>query len=267
MAARRELTMPLAGHRLLVTRAAAQAASLVNGLRALGGEVVEVPLVRFAPTDPGAARRATEDLGRFDHVVFASANAVEFAWQAAGESLTRWAEAGGREPQALAVGPATAAALRARGVEVGSVPEKFSAEGMAEMLEARGVSGGTFLFLRAAAGREYLPDWVKEHGGDLTSVPVYRTERDPAAGRAIVEALAGGLDLITLASPSAVEAFCAAADAEHAAPLPRVACIGPTTAEAARRLGLTVAVVAPEHSAQGLVEAIGDYFAMHDSRR
>jgi len=42
-------SLPLAGRRVLVTRAAHQASKLSDGLRALGAEPVEVPVLEIRP--------------------------------------------------------------------------------------------------------------------------------------------------------------------------------------------------------------------------
>jgi len=64
--------------------------------------------------------------------------------------------------------------------------------------------------------------------------------------------------VVLFASPSAVSAYLAATD-DAGRPLPvppSVVCIGPTTAAAARRAGLVVAVEAAAPSPEGIVAAL-----------
>ncbi len=61
-------------------------------------------------------------------------------------------------------------------------------------------------------------------------------------------------DVITFTSPSTVTYYVDLARRRR--PPPVVACIGPVTADAARRAGFQVDVVAVEHSAEGLVTAL-----------
>ena len=42
-------SLPLAGRRVLVTRAAHQAGTLSNGLRELGAEAIEIPVLEIRP--------------------------------------------------------------------------------------------------------------------------------------------------------------------------------------------------------------------------
>jgi uroporphyrinogen-III synthase len=66
-------------------------------------------------------------------------------------------------------------------------------------------------------------------------------------------------DVVLFASPSAVTAFLAVMGGRRVPPV--VGCIGPVTAEAATKAGLTIDVVADRHDATGLVEALVVYMA------
>jgi uroporphyrinogen-III synthase len=70
-------SLPLAGRRVLVTRAAHQASKLSDGLRALGAEPVEVPVLEIRPPisfDPLDA--ALRQLDSYDWLILTSANAA-----------------------------------------------------------------------------------------------------------------------------------------------------------------------------------------------
>ena len=69
---------PLFGKRVLVTRPREQAAELVELLESLGAEAIEAPMIRLLPpNDYGPLDDACRDIGRFDWIVFSSANAVD----------------------------------------------------------------------------------------------------------------------------------------------------------------------------------------------
>ncbi|MGQ0612519.1 MAG: uroporphyrinogen-III synthase, partial [Planctomycetaceae bacterium] len=86
--------------RVVLTRPAGRGEEFARRLRAAGHEVAHVPLTRIEPDAP------FPDPAPFDGVLFTSVAAVELAPRAA-----HW-------PRVGAVGPATAAALRARGLGV-----------------------------------------------------------------------------------------------------------------------------------------------------
>lgn len=206
--------------RVIVTRPRAQARPLVEALRAAGADVVECPLVEIEQT----ADTPVDGSG-YDWVIVTSPNG-------AGELARR----GRHLPRIAAVGPGTAEALRAHGLEPAFVPQDSSQDGLLRELP-RPV--GRVLFA-AAEGARRGP--VEQLGADF--VPLYRT-------RLLRPALPDG-DLVVLASGSAARAY-----AEAGGRAPAVT-IGPQTSEVARAAGLHVAAEAARHDVDGLVAAVRD---------
>ena len=68
---------PLAGKRVVITRAESQSATLTATLRGRGAEVIPVPLIRIAPPrDFVPLDSALCELTNFDWLIFTSQNAV-----------------------------------------------------------------------------------------------------------------------------------------------------------------------------------------------
>src|SRR6266478_7423599 len=68
---------PLAGKRVVITRAESQSATLAAALRAHGAEVISLPLIQILPPlDYAPLDRALRDLAKFDWLIFTSQNAV-----------------------------------------------------------------------------------------------------------------------------------------------------------------------------------------------
>jgi uroporphyrinogen III methyltransferase / synthase len=246
---------PLAGKRIVVTRARAQASSLSARLRELGAEVIEMPAIRLEPLDPAPLRRALDALSGYDWLVFTSQNAVEIVWRAMRER--------GLDARALgharvaALGRATADALLDHGVAADVVPEQFVAEALVEALRRRDdVKGRRVLLARAAAARDVLPDGLRAIGAHVDEIPIYRTVLDGDGAARVAARLQGGeIDLVTLTSSSTAQFFVEAVGAEAARAVP-VASIGPVTSASARALGLRVDIEAGEATISGLVEAV-----------
>nr|MBA3655057.1 uroporphyrinogen-III synthase [Actinomycetota bacterium] len=146
-----------------------------------------------------------------------------------------------------AVGPATAEALRERGIAVDLVP----GEAVAEALVAEFPDGpGRVLLPQAAGARSVLADGLTEKNWDVDVVVVYETvaleltdEQRADASRA---------DAVAFTSSSTVTNYLAAGG-----PVPGVvACIGPVTAATAHGRGLAVTAVADPHTVAGLVDAL-----------
>ena len=240
---------PLFGRRIIVTRAREQASGLVERLHALGAATVELPVIEIGePADGGAAlREAARRVGDYDWVAFTSANAVTRFFAALGEVGSDTRALGGR--RVAAIGPGTADALAAAGVRADLVPERFVAE---SLLDAFPAGPGRVLLPRAAVARDALPAGLTDRGFAVDVVEAYRT----AVGRPAPEALAAAATAhaVTFTSSSTVTNYLAVAGDLPVPPV--VACIGPVTADTARANGLTVDVVAAEHTIEGLVDAL-----------
>ena len=241
----------LFGRRVVVTRARAQASQLSRALAHHGAAVVEVPVIEIAdPDDGGAALARSVDglrAGAYRWLVLTSPNGARRLL----DGLRDARDLVGVD--VAAIGPGTAEALAAGNVLADLVPERYVAEGLLEVFPDPSAAGGRVLLARAATARDVLPEGLAARGWDVDVVPAYRTVAVPVddAQRAAV----ADADVVTFTSSSTVERFVDAVGA--AAVPPVVACIGPVTAATARRHGLTVDVVADEHTIAGLVDALG----------
>ncbi len=240
---------PLAGKRVVVTRFEPEDGPLAAALRRAGAEPLVVPLVGIAPL-------ATEDtpgspaLRDFDWIAFTSANGVRmFCARLSAEELTAFRSHRG----IAAVGPATARAVAGAGGNSAVTAPEFIAESLAEALG--NVRGQRILWPRAAGARSALSEMLRSRGADVTERILYETIAlaVPDDTRSVVL----DADAITFTSPSAVRAFVACFGAEVS---PRIVCIGPVTAAAARDVGLTLDGVASFFTLDGVVRALTDVF-------
>ena len=255
-------TLPLAGVRVVVTRAKAQAAEMVARLEGLGAETIEVPTIAIAPPeDPGPLDAACAGIGTFDWVVFTSVNAVARVV----ERLQ--ADAGGvgglEGARLCAVGAATAEALTGHGLRVDLVPDEYRAEGVLAAMRGQGdLTGVRVLLPRGDLARDLLPSELRRAGAEVTAVTAYRTvpadlDREGPDIRGLLRGR--GVDVVTFTSGSSVRNFARAIGGEQTADLLQpveVACIGPVTAEAAGRLGIATTIMPAESTVPALLEAI-----------
>jgi uroporphyrinogen III methyltransferase/synthase len=245
----------LFGKRIIVTRATQQASGLMEKLRDLGAEVMEMPSTRIVRLDLSPLRRAIAALGNYQWLVFTSQNAVAIFW----EQLL----ASGRDARALAglkvsaVGPATAAALLERGIAVDTVPGRFIAEALLEIMQSRDdVAGARVLYVTAEGAREVLPEGLREIGAEVEVIPAYQSISDGVGADRLARAIeAGKVDLVTFTSGSSVRGYVDAVGPDLAARVPG-ASIGPQTSEALRTAGVEVRCEAQESTIDGLVSAI-----------
>ena len=239
---------PLAGLRIMVTRADRQASALADGLTALGAQAVLCPVIAIEPiaVDPVALR----DLGRYDWLVLTSANGVDRLREMLREASRDFPA----HLKVAAIGPETAARAREAGMPPALVPARYIAEDLADTLSAAMAPGDRILLARAAGARDVLPQQLRARGAEVDVLETYRAI-PPEHVRPRLAACLPDVDMVTFTSSSTVRHF---VDAMPGA-LPdgvRIACIGPITAETARGLGLRVDIIAQEYTTRGLVEAI-----------
>ena len=252
----------LARKRVLVTRSRRQASTLVEALRAEGAVPVELPAIAIARrSEPSAVRTSVERLraGGYDWTVFTSANAVEVYFE-----LLRECGADARafaRSRLCAIGQATARALAARGLIADLTAAESSSEGVVAALVERAVAGTAVLFPHAEGAREALPEGLRSAGATVDELTLYLSAppaHPPAEALALVRE--GKIDAVTFTSSSTVRNLATmlgpSVEGLRGAV---VACIGPSTAEAAAAAGLAPDVVAEEHSVLGLVAALRAY--------
>jgi uroporphyrinogen III methyltransferase/synthase len=251
---------PLGGRRVVVTRARAQASELSERLRALGAAVTELPAIRIERLPDGdELESALAVLADYGLVVLTSVNGVDALFDALA-ARGRDARALSAAATVVAIGPATAERLAARGVRADLVPERFVAEGILEALADAPLEGVRALVARAAGSRPELVEGLERRGARVDEVLLYEAVPEPADPAALAEAMQA--DYITFTASSTVRAFAGLLGAEERARLraggPRVVSIGPVTSATAREEGLRVDAEAAEHSIPGLVAALLD---------
>jgi uroporphyrinogen-III synthase/uroporphyrinogen III methyltransferase/synthase len=249
--------LPLLGRRILVTRALHQAGRLSDGLRALGAEPVEVPVIMIVvPESYEPLDDALLHLDRYDWLILTSANAVrafvERAWvlEIDARHLTRLTVA--------AVGEPTAVAARKAGLQVAFVPKAYMAETLAEGLLAR-AAGQRILLARAAVARDVIPNALREAGVEVDVVDAYRNVLPEAAPEQLRQALAKGIDVATFTSSSSATHLAEAARVAGVAwPFAGVAAvsIGPITSRTLWELGWECAGEARPFDVSGLIASV-----------
>ncbi|MBI4491839.1 MAG: uroporphyrinogen-III C-methyltransferase [Chloroflexi bacterium] len=249
--------LPLRGARVLVTRSREQASGLAARLRELGASPIEFPTIAVQPVEaPSELDQALSRVGDFDWVIFTSANGVSAAFERLDHlGLDARAFAGAR---LCAIGPATAEALRTRGLRADWVPEQFTSAAILEGFRGRHVAGQRVLLARADIAPPDLARGLEALGAEVRNVVAYRTVAQPADDDVPRAALAEGrVDVVTCTSSSTVRNLVQALNGRtDLLERPMLACIGPVTARTARELGLRVDVEASVHTIEGLVEAL-----------
>jgi uroporphyrinogen III methyltransferase/synthase len=287
-------TPSLAGRRVVVTRPRARAGELIDCLTSLGAVPLVMPAIETVPVAGLAATNLSQYdwivftsaagvAALFDRQPEFTAESAEKSNGHTGRdaSLTHLSDgphaaqtvsappgdgspsrlylqgdaATSAAPQFAAVGPATAAALRERGLTIAFMPADYTAEALAAGLPL--IPGQRVLLPLAEIASDDLAHTLRERGAVVDEVTAYTTRLaapDPAA----LAELLHGVDAITFTSASTVRGF-----TNWQVPIGDavVACLGPQTAQAAQAAGLPVHLIAPTHTAAALAGALAQYFA------
>lgn len=249
---------PLFGKRVAITRTREQAGTLRSELEALGADVIEIPTIKtMPPADTVEFAELVQDAHKYEWLIFTSPNGVDRFFEVFFKMYEDLRSIGG--VRIAAIGPGTAAKLRALHLGVDLVPKTSTAEGLLEALlnteEFGSVENHLFLLVRPAGARDVVATGLTKAGAIVDEAIAYQTvpETDDPTG-AQARFREGGADVITFASASAVEHFLALN-----LPLPphtKIASIGPITSRALRERGLRVDAEAATHDLPGLIAAV-----------
>ncbi|WP_366921949.1 uroporphyrinogen-III C-methyltransferase [Metallumcola ferriviriculae] len=253
---------PLFGKRILISRPVHQAAGFAEMIETLGGEPYIFPVIDIVkPSDSSPLDNAIDKVEQFDWVVFTSVNGVNHFFRAMWEKkkdIRCLAEA-----KICAIGPKTAAAVEKKGLLVDYMPEEYVAEAVIEGMKDYGLKGMKVLLPRADIARQVLPEKLMEMGALVEEVTAYETVTGSGDPDKLLQLLSQGkLHVVTFTSSSTVRNFLSKLPRQRADELLKdviIACIGPITAETARKMGLTVHIEAEEYTIDGLLAAILQY--------
>jgi uroporphyrinogen III methyltransferase/synthase len=259
---------PLFGKRVLVTRSREQAVELIEHLEDLGAEAIEAPSVRIGPPADFAPLDDTyATVGTFDWLVFTTANAADWFMRRLLEGPHDVRRLSG--PRICAIGPATADRLARYGIKADLMPVEFRADAIVEALAAHGPLGSSRILVPRAEGiREAVAEELRKAGAQVVEVAAYRPLPEVLQADAEYDVykllLEGQIDIVLFTGATSVRGFVSMLGEDQAIDLLRttlVACIGPVTAEAAVRAGLTPSIVPKEHTLAAFVQALVDHYA------
>ena len=201
------------------------------------------------PEDWEKADSVLGRLGRYDWLVFSSANGVRFFCRRLrrhGQTVT---------VNTAAVGSATAEALAAEGIAVTRTAADPRAEGLVSVLEDQARLGARFLLVRGNRGRDVLPDRLRALGGAVEELVVYRQVDVPEADRRVAERMAAGDFAYTTVTSSAIARSLVRLYGQRLKQT-RLVSISPLTGGTLAELGFPARIQAAESTMAGMLEAI-----------
>jgi uroporphyrinogen-III synthase len=254
---------PLAGKRVIITRAKTQSAELLQKLTELGAIPISLPMLSFAPpADCSALDEALIHMDQFDWIIFTSANAVRAVIER-GNTLERVIHETERFPLVAAVGPATRAEAERAGFPVSFVAVVHSSSALAAELGSR-LSGKRVFLPRSDRANADLPSALQRGGAKVTDVIAYQTVRPGGMDKERLDSAIGRkTDAILFFSPSAVHFFADTVGHERLGTLDKrmaVVSVGPTTARALTQAGIQGILMASDTTVAAVIAALTQHF-------
>jgi uroporphyrinogen-III synthase len=256
----------LDGLRVLVTRARHQSDSMSDQLQQLGAEVVCLPMIEILPPESWEPfDKATNDLPKYDWIIFASANAVNSFFARLNSDPRRCGTCHAKWPRFATIGPKTTQALREHGLQASYQAEEFVAESFAAGFPTP--HDVRVLWPKTNIGRTLIADELTKAGARVEMVHCYRTAL-PTDAEEIARELHAllqdqAIDVITLASSQTAKNMrlllnMVSSDDELPSLLSpaKILAIGPETARTAQQQLLKCDIQAEEFTVEGMIEAL-----------
>jgi uroporphyrinogen-III synthase len=255
---------PLAGKHVVLTRPQGldcdrgEADALMAQLMQWGARVSRIPLIEVCPVP----WQLPADMA-WDWLFFTSQNAAHAFYQAIDLPKNQLANL-----SIAVVGPATGEALVAYGQKATFTAPRYDAENAAEAFcDAYSCKGLRVLWPCGNLANSQLSDILSAAGAVVTPLVVYETTVRAQLPPVEAALLASGVDMVVLASPSAVSAY---QQVVHSMAMSRddvaIACLGPKTAEAARMQLGRVDVQPRMATIHALADAIKTYYQPEKKR-
>lgn len=260
----------LFGHRVLVTR---EHPGSFEPLEELGAEIIEFPTIKIVPPanwtelDSAIDRsvRLDPEIEAYNWLIFTSTSGVKFFFQRLFERDRDIRDLKGIN--ICAIGEKTSAEIKKYGIKVDLVPEKFNAEGLIKAFSSeyktqgneKKLKGVKFLLPRAEAAREIFPVKIRELGGEIDVVTAYRAVKPEIHGKRLRRFLKEDkISIATFTSAATFNNFMSimGRDASKLLKDVTIAVIGPVTAKAVEKAGLSVSIMPKQATIEAMIHEI-----------
>lgn len=184
--------------RVLVTRPSGQQAGLCALLEEAGYVPVCQPMLQVEPLEQldAAGRQMLQDLDRYGHVIFVSANAVHYGLECIDDL---WPQ----RPVGLswyAVGPSSDQLLAASGIAALCPTHRFDSEGLLELPSLQHLDEQRVLLVRGQGGRDLIRSTLVTRGARVDVLECYRRAMPTINSENFKQVLETGLSAILISS-------------------------------------------------------------------
>jgi uroporphyrinogen-III synthase len=203
-----DVTHPLKGLNVLLTRPALQATRLTKRIEGLGGTVQSLPLLEIDPIldKPSVERVKTKIMGldQYDVALFISTNAASLGM----EWISQYWPQLPVGLEAYAVGPSTGELLQQLPWQVHYSSTGITSEHLLELPGLQDIAGKRVALFRGQGGRELLAQTLRERGARVDYIELYQ-RRVPIYDRAetLAQMRSNRINIAVLTSMQILESF------------------------------------------------------------
>lgn len=241
---------PLSGRKILVTATEIIARPLAEYIRRLGGEPVVMSLIGVKGQEMSRIKAVLTSPGK-RWLVFTSRNGVRFFFEQMKKEQVDIRSLG--DSRIAVMGAGTRKELENWGCYADLVPEQSCSESLAKALCAHAEPDEAICLFRAEEASDVLTKRLRKKQYRVVDIPTYRTEI-MWKKRELLREMLEDVDAVTFCSASAVSAFVQMTEGHDL--VAKTICIGPVTAQAAKKAGLHIDKVAEQYDLEGLTEAL-----------
>lgn len=241
---------PLSGRKILVTATEIIARPLAEYIRRLGGEPVVMSLIGVKGQEMSSIKAVLTSPGK-RWLVFTSRNGVRFFFEQMKKEQVDIRSLG--DSRIAVMGAGTRRELENWGCYADLLPEQSCSESLAKALCAHAEPDEAICLFRAEEASDVLTKRLREKQYRVVDIPTYRTEI-MWKKRELLREMLEDVDAVTFCSASAVSAFVQMTEGHDL--VAKTICIGPVTAQAAKKVGLHIDKVAEQYDLEGLTEAL-----------
>lgn len=240
----------LSGKKILVTATEIIAEPLAEKIRKLGGEPVVMSLISVRAEKMYGLKEVLVRPGK-RWLVFTSRNGVRFFFEQMKKERIDIRILG--ICRIAVMGAGTRRELENWGCYADLLPEQSCSESLAKALCENVQYDEEICLFRAEEASDVLIKRLREKQYRVVDIPTYRTEI-MWKKRELLREMLEDVDTITFCSASAVSAFVQMTEGHDL--VAKTICIGPVTAQAAKKVGLHIDKVAEQYDLEGLTEAL-----------
>ena len=187
-----------------ITRPKDRAQKACKIVEELGGEAILAPTLDLEPVNTQSLKDMVSLKDELDWIVFTSPTTIVSLNKFYPEFLS------GLDCNLAVIGNKTGKLAERQGLTVDLMPEDFTAEGLLDEFEKRGITGKTIAIPRTASARATLPEGLERLGNTVILAEAYKSlfPMDDEKVKELISMIENNqIDAITFTSPLTVENF------------------------------------------------------------